>query len=46
MKISKVNQEQLEQLKRVIRVEEGNEITTDQALSRVLGFYKQFISFN
>jgi|AP12_2_1047962.scaffolds.fasta_scaffold1394594_2 hypothetical protein len=46
MKISKFNQENLEQLKRVIKAEEGVEVTTDQALTRVLGFYKRFVPYN
>jgi hypothetical protein len=46
MKISKINEENLEQLKRVIKIEEGQEVTTDEALSRVLGFYKRFVPYN
>jgi len=46
MKISKFNQENLEQLKRVIKVEEGVEVSTDEALTRVLGFYKRFVPYN
>ena len=46
MKISKINEEKLEQLKQVIKAEEGQEVTTDQALTRVLGFYKQFVPYN
>jgi hypothetical protein len=46
MKISKINEENLEQLKRVIKIEEGKEVSTDQALTRVLGFYKRFVPYN
>ncbi|MCJ7732604.1 hypothetical protein MUP51_09850 [Candidatus Bathyarchaeota archaeon] len=46
MKISKINEENLEQLKRVIKIEEGQEVTTDEALTRVLGFYKRFVPYN
>ena len=46
MKISKFNQENLEQLKRVIKVEEGVDVSTDEALTRVLGFYKRFVPYN
>jgi len=46
MKISKINQEHLETLKQVIQLEEDRELTTDQALTRVLGFYKKFVPYN
>jgi hypothetical protein len=46
MQISKINQESLEKLKKVIEIEEGHEVTADQALTRVLGFYKQFVPYN
>jgi len=46
MKISKINEIKLEQLKQVIETEEGREVTVDQALTRVLGFYKQFVPYN
>ncbi|MFH1180464.1 MAG: hypothetical protein V1710_08895 [Candidatus Bathyarchaeota archaeon] len=46
MKISKINEANLEQLKRVIKIEEGQEVTTDEALTRVLGFYKRFVPYN
>jgi hypothetical protein len=46
MKISKINEENLEQLKQVIGAEEGQEVTIDQALTRVLGFYKHFVPYN
>ena len=46
MKISKINEANLEQLKRVIKIEEGQEVTTDEALTRVLGFYRRFVPYN
>ncbi len=46
MKISKINEIKLEQLKHVIEAEEGQEVSVDQALTRVLGFYKQFVPYN
>jgi histidyl-tRNA synthetase len=46
MKISKINQEHLERLKKIIETEESREVSTDQALTRVLGFYKQFVPYN
>ena len=46
MKISKINQEDIELLKETIKAEEGKDVTEDQIISRVLGFYKKFVPFN
>jgi len=46
MKLSQTNLEKLENLKRVIEIEEGRKLSTDEALSRVLGFYKRFVPYN
>ena len=46
MNISKINQEDIELLKEVIKAEEGKEVSEDQILSRVLTFYKKFVPYN
>jgi uncharacterized protein Veg len=46
MNLSKPNQEKLERIKQVIQAKEGNEVTIEQALTRALTFYKQFVPYD
>jgi len=45
-KISESNLERLQTLKAVIRAEEGHEVSTDEALGRVLEFYRRFVPYS
>jgi hypothetical protein len=45
-KISEVNLRKLESIQSVIKVEEGDEVSLDEALSRVLRFYGKFVPYN
>jgi len=44
--ISDQNLKALEALIKVISIEEGRETSFDQALGRVIGYYKKAVSFN
>ena len=44
--ISEVNLSKLESIQSVITVEEGDEVSLDEALSRVLRFYERFVPYN
>lgn len=44
--ISKLNMDEIEQLKKVIEAEEGHEVSSDQTLTRVLRFYKKYVPYN
>jgi hypothetical protein len=46
MKISQHNPESIEHLRKVMETEEGKEVSTDQVITRVLGFYKKFVPYN
>ena len=45
-KISESNLESLEALGKVIRAEEGREVSTDESLRRVLEFYRRFVPYS
>ncbi|HEX9915574.1 MAG TPA: hypothetical protein VGB32_11700 [Candidatus Bathyarchaeia archaeon] len=45
-KISESNLERLQTLKAVIRAEEGREVSMDEALGRVLEFYRRFVPYS
>ncbi len=45
-KISEDNLKKLESIQGVITVEEGDEVSLDEALSRVLNFYEKFVPYN
>jgi len=45
-KISESNLENLKALEKVIRAEEGREVSTDEALMRVLEFYRRFVPYS
>jgi len=44
--ISEENLRNLEAVRNVIRVEEGQETNMDEALQRVLGFYRKFVPYS
>jgi hypothetical protein len=44
-KISEVNLRKLESIRGVINVEEGEAVSLDEALSRVLRFYGRFVPY-
>ena len=44
--ISEVNLKKLESIRSVINVEEGEAVSLDEALSRVLRFYGKFVPYN
>ena len=44
-KISESNLESLQTLKAVIRAEDGKNVSVDDALKRVLDFYKKFVPY-
>jgi len=46
MKISNINLKNIEDIREVIEAEEGQEVTTEETLSRVLIFYKRFVPYN
>jgi hypothetical protein len=45
-KISDVNLKKLESIQDVIEVEEGEAVSLDETLSRVLRFYGRFVPYN
>ncbi len=45
-KISEVNLRKLESIQGVINVEEGDAVSLDETLSRVLRFYGKFVPYN
>ncbi len=45
-KISEDNLRKLESIQGVINVEEGEAVSIDEALSRVLRFYERFVPYN
>jgi len=45
-KISEDNLRKLESIQDVINVEEGETVSLDEALSRVLRFYERFVPYN
>lgn len=45
-KISEVNLKKLESIQDVINVEEGEAVSLDETLSRVLKFYGNFVPYN
>lgn len=45
-KISEDNLRKLESIRSVINVEEGDAVSLDDALSRVLRFYGRFVPYN
>lgn len=45
-KISEVNFRKLESIQGVINVEEGDAVSLDETLSRVLKFYGKFVPYN
>jgi hypothetical protein len=45
-KISEVNLKKLESIQDVINVEEGEVVSIDETLSRVLKFYGKFVPYN
>jgi hypothetical protein len=45
-KISEVNLRKLESIRGVIKAEEGEAVSLDEALSRVLRFYGKFVPYN
>ena len=46
MDVSDVNFRSLEALRRVISEEDGQEISIDEALARVLKLYREFVPYN
>jgi hypothetical protein len=46
MKISNINLKNIEDIREVIEAEEGQAITAEETLSRVLIFYKRFVPYN
>jgi hypothetical protein len=46
MKISNINLKNIEDIREVIKAEEGKEVTAEETLSRVLIFYKRFVPYN
>lgn len=44
--ISEDNLRKLESIQGVIKVEEGDAVSLDEALSRVLRFYERFVPYN
>ncbi len=45
-KISKDNLSKLESIQSIIKLEEGGEVSIDEALGRVLRFYKRFVPYS
>jgi hypothetical protein len=45
-KISELNLKKLESIQDVINVEEGEAVSLDETLSRVLRFYGRFVPYN
>jgi hypothetical protein len=45
MKLSVNSIKEIEQLRTVIEVEEGKEVTMDETLNRVLQFYKKYVPY-
>ena len=45
-KISEENLRKLESIQDVINVEEGDAVSLDETLSRVLSFYGRFVPYN
>jgi len=45
-KIGEDNLRKLESIQSVIKVEEGDEVSLNEALSRVLRFYGKFVPYN
>ena len=45
-KISEDNLKKLKSIQSVIKVEEGDAVSLDEALSRVLRFYGRFVPYN
>ena len=46
MKISNYNLKNIEDIREIIVVEEGKEVTIEETLNRVLRFYKRFVPYN
>ena len=46
MKISNINLKNIEDIREVIEAEEGQAVTAEETLSRVLIFYKRFVPYN
>jgi hypothetical protein len=46
MKISNNNLKNIEDIRTIIEVEEGKEVTTQETLDRVLQFYKKYVPYN
>lgn len=46
MKISNINLKNIEDIREVIVAEEGQEVTAEETLDRVLRFYKRFVPYN
>ncbi|MBT3284890.1 hypothetical protein HN807_01245 [Candidatus Bathyarchaeota archaeon] len=46
MKISNINLKKIEDIREIIEVEEGKEVTTEETLDRILRFYKKFVPYN
>lgn len=46
MKISNQNLERIKNIREVIEVEEGVNVTDEEALDRVLSFYKKYVPYN
>jgi len=46
MKMSNINLKNIEDIREVIEAEEGQKVTAEETLSRVLIFYKRFVPYN
>ena len=46
MKISNINLKNIEDIRTIIEVEEGKEVTVEETLDRVLMFYKKYVPYN
>ena len=46
MKISNQNLEKIQKIKDVIEAEEGVHVSDEEALTRVLTFYKRYVPYN
>jgi len=40
------NLQKLEKIQNVVQMEEGREISIDEALARVIAFYRRFVPYN
>jgi len=43
MKISNYNLKNIEDIREIIKVEEGKDVTVEETLDRVLRFYKKYV---